>query len=116
MIRFGMDGIAADVAFEDTSALTTDRKRTRYGRIEVLVRADRRRSWTPEQKVQIVSESVEPGVLAADVARRHGIGTGLLYTWRRQMGGLQRPVTTQPGPRFASVDVSPARLPPDPGP
>ena len=90
--------------------------RARSGRIEVLVRADRRRSWTPEQKVQIVSESVEPGVLAADVARRHGIGTGLLYTWRRQMVGLQRAVTTQPGPRFASVDVSPARLPLDPEP
>jgi len=38
-----------------------------------------------EQKREIVLESVRPDVRPADVARRHGINTGLLYTWRRQM-------------------------------
>ena len=115
-----MDGTAAELVFEDQGAHTSKRKSARSSRVEVLVRADRRRSWTPEQKFQIVSESLEPGVMATDVARRHEIGTGLLYTWRRQMVGLQRAVSTQAGPRFASVALSSAISPldhrSDPGP
>ena len=38
-----------------------------------------------EQKREIVHESLQPDARPADVARRHGINTGLLYTWRRQM-------------------------------
>ncbi|WP_408886851.1 transposase [Lichenicola cladoniae] len=53
--------------------------------MEVIVRGERRRNWTTEQKCQIVAESLQPGLTPSDVARRHGIGTGLLYTWRRQM-------------------------------
>ncbi|MBV8937212.1 MAG: transposase [Alphaproteobacteria bacterium] len=57
--------------------------------IEVLVRADRRRSWTAEQKREIVIESLDPEQTAADVARKHGITTGQLYTWRRRMVTLR---------------------------
>jgi transposase len=28
---------------------------------------------------------LQPGTVIAEVARRHGIGTGLLYTWRKEM-------------------------------
>ncbi len=83
-----MDGITPISVLEDESAHTSGRKSARSGRVEVLVRADRRRSWTAEQKRQIVAESLEPDVTPADVARRYGIGTGLLYTWRRQMVSL----------------------------
>jgi transposase len=103
-----MDANATDFGLEDASAHTSNRKSGRSGRVEILVRADRRRSWTPEQKCQIVSESLEPGVTPSDVARRHGIGTGQLYTWRRQMVGVQSAVSMQSGPRFASVEVGPA--------
>ena len=65
-----MDGITPITVFEDESAHTSGRKSARSGRLEVLVRADRRRSWTAEQKRQIVSESLEPDVTPADVARR----------------------------------------------
>ena len=30
-------------------------------------------------------ETLEPGAVAKAVAERHGIGTGLLFTWRREM-------------------------------
>lgn len=53
--------------------------------IEVITRGERRRIWTPEQKRDIVMESLEPGGSPIAVARRHGIGSGLLYTWRRRM-------------------------------
>ena len=53
--------------------------------VEVRVRAVRRRSWSPEDKLRIVRETLEPGAVAKAVAERHGISTGLLFTWRKEM-------------------------------
>ena len=53
--------------------------------VEVRVRTVRRRSWSAEDKLRIVSETLQPGAVAKVVADRHGIGTGLLFTWRREM-------------------------------
>jgi len=52
--------------------------------IEVITRGERRRRWSTEEKQAIVAESLEPHVSVAAVARKHGIGTGLLYNWRHQ--------------------------------
>ena len=101
-----MDAITADRISEDESAHTSGRKSARNPRIEVLVRADRRRSWTAEQKGEIVAESLGPDLTPADVARKHGISTGQLYTWRRQMVSLQSAASTHSGPRFTSVELS----------
>jgi transposase len=46
----------------------------------------RRRSWTRDEKRQIVEESLEPGVSIAEVARRHDLNANQLFAWRRQMG------------------------------
>jgi transposase len=51
----------------------------------VLVRVERRRRWSDEEKLAILKETTQPGVIVAVVARRYGIGTGQLYTWRRQL-------------------------------
>lgn len=51
----------------------------------VLVRVERRRRWSDDEKLAIVKETTEPGAIMAVVARQHGIGTGQLYTWRRQL-------------------------------
>lgn len=51
----------------------------------VEVRVERRRRWSVEQKLSVVRETLEPGVVTKAVAERHGISTGLLYTWRKQM-------------------------------
>ncbi len=48
-------------------------------------RPERRRSWHPQQKMAIVQASCAPGVGPTEVARRYGISTGLLYTWRKQL-------------------------------
>lgn len=101
-----MDAITPDQIRDDESAHTSGRKSARNPRIEVLVRADRRRSWTTEQKREIVAESLGSGLTSADVARKHGISTGQLYTWRRQMVTRQSAVSTHPGPRFTSVELS----------
>jgi transposase len=51
----------------------------------VLVRIERRRRWSDEEKLAILKETTEPGAIMSLVARRHGIGTGQLYTWRRHL-------------------------------
>ena len=57
----------------------------RTQRIEVIARGERRRRWSPEHKQAIVLESVSSGVPLTAIARKYGIGTGLLYLWRLSM-------------------------------
>lgn len=52
--------------------------------VDPLARPERRRRWASAQKLRIVQETLEPGAVATLVARRYGISTGLLYTWRKQ--------------------------------
>ena len=53
--------------------------------VEVRVRRERRRRWTPADKLRIVQEAFAPNAIAKRVAERHEISTGLLFTWRRQL-------------------------------
>lgn len=46
----------------------------------------KRRSWTLEEKRQIVDESLENGVSIAEIARLHDLNANQLFTWRRQFG------------------------------
>uniref|UniRef100_UPI00146FDB97 transposase n=3 Tax=Belnapia moabensis TaxID=365533 RepID=UPI00146FDB97 len=73
----------ADV--ETTSTHTSTLTSARSEVVEVVTRGERRRLWSDEQKQLIVAEAMQPGALVTEVARRWGIGTGLIYTWRRQM-------------------------------
>jgi len=77
------------------------RKSAAKDRIEMTVRTERRRRWSSEEKLRIVRETLHPGAVAQVVADLHGIGTGLLYTWRKQM--LTAAMTG-----FAAVEVAPA--------
>lgn len=70
---------------ETEAAHKTDRKSVRRPRIELITRGERRRRWSIEQKQEIVAESLSPGTTPAEVARKHAIGSGLLYTWRQQL-------------------------------
>jgi transposase len=51
---------------------------------EVLIGPERRRRWSEDEKARIIEESLQPGAQIADIARRHGVSRGLLYTWRRE--------------------------------
>ena len=70
------------------------------------MRAERRRSWSPERKREIVAESLEAGCRPGAVAQRYGISTGQLYTWRREILGVQRALTRCEPPRFAAVTLA----------
>ena len=59
-------------------------KSTRTERIEVVTSSERRRRWNDADKQRILQETLTPGATVAGVAKRHEIGTGQIYTWRRQ--------------------------------
>jgi transposase len=92
-------------ALESEDASTTDRTGARNRRIEVITGRERRRRWTAEQKREIAAESLQAGISPVMVARRYGISSGLLYTWRQQLlcGALGAMTDTKQ--RFVRVDV-----------
>jgi len=102
-----------DVPSIDEGAHTTNRRSARNPRVEVITRGERRRSWTAEQKDQIVAESLGPELTPTEVARKHEISTGQLYTWRQQRLSVQTALVTRAGPRFAEVELAPAPAPPE---
>ena len=44
----------------------------------------RRRGWSDEEKLQLVSEACQPGNSVSQVARQRGINASQLFGWRRQ--------------------------------
>jgi transposase len=74
--------------------------------VEVITRGERRRSWSADQKSQIVAESLGPELTPTEVARKHGISTGQLYTWRQQRLNVQTALVTRAAPRFAAVELA----------
>ena len=52
-------------------------------RLEVINGAIGRRRWPDEVKARIVAETLAPGVVISQVARRHGISPQQLFAWRR---------------------------------
>ena len=83
-------------------------------RIEVITRTEKRRRWSAEEKQAIVAESIAGAASITAVARRHGIGTGQLYSWRHQLLKQQSAMAC-----FAQVAVTPQAgplpVPPAPG-
>src|ERR1700710_2657254 len=69
-------------------------------RVEVRTRLERRRRWSSAARMAIVGETLATGSTAQAVADRHGIGTGLIYTWRKQM--LRAAMAG-----FAAVEIKP---------
>ena len=55
----------------------------RSNRVEVVTSVQRRRRWTPEQKLEIVKQTNEPGSSVSLVARQHGLTAAQLFQWRK---------------------------------
>ena len=108
--------MSPDLVEDAKSARTTDHRSARAARVEVLTRAEPRRSWTAEQKRQIVAESFGPDLTATEVARKYRISSGQLYTWRQQLVGLPGSVVPRAPMQFAAVELATAASPPLPSP
>ena len=52
-------------------------------RVEVVTSVQRRRRWTPEQKLEIVKQTNEAGSSVSMVARQFGITAAQLFQWRK---------------------------------
>ena len=53
-------------------------------RFEVINGALGRRRWTADDRARIVGETLEPGAVVSEVARRHGLTPQQVFTWRRE--------------------------------
>jgi transposase len=96
---------------EETSTHTSGRMTTR---IEVAARVSGRRYWTVEQKLAILRDAFGPEGSVRDACERHDVGSGQVYTWRRQaLTGELTGRAPSMAPSFAEVEVAaaPALLP-----
>ena len=76
-----------------------------YQRVEVLTGTERRRTYTPAEKVRMVEEAFRPGVVVTEAARRLGVHESLLYRWR---GLMKATGTAMAEPSsFVAVTITP---------
>lgn len=76
-------------------------------RIEVVSRVSGRRRWTVEQKLAALRDAFGPEGCVRTACERHEVGSGSIYTWRRQamsgeLTGVRKPIE----PAFAEVQIS----------
>ena len=76
-------------------------------RIEVVSRVSGRRRWTVEQKLAALRDAFGPEGCVRTACERHEVGSGSIYTWRRQamsgeLTGVRKPIE----PTFAQVQIS----------
>jgi transposase len=74
-------------------------------RVEVLGGVERRRRWSRDDKMRIIEETLAPGAIVTEIARRHGIATSLVFTWRRR---ARLATVASAGPRLVPVQVAAA--------
>ena len=66
-----------------------------------------RRRWTVEQKLAALRDAFGPEGCVRTACERHEVGSGSIYTWRRQamsgeLTGVRKPIE----PTFAEVQIS----------
>jgi transposase len=65
--------------------ISDNAKDSGYRRVEVLTGPGRRRKWSEDDKARVVAETLRPGMVVADVARRWQVSSQQVFTWRREM-------------------------------
>ena len=97
--------MSEDIGAAGASALVTGHMSDRMSsRIAVV---GGRRRWSVDQKLSILREAFGPDGSVSATCQRHAVGSGMLYTWRRQAlaGGLTGAKRASV-PSFAEVEVS----------
>jgi transposase len=91
-------------------------KPARLQRIEVITGVERRRKWSPEEKLAVIAESLAEGAVVSEVARRHGISPQQLFGWRAKLRTETAATRAIAPPLFApAVLDDPAPVPTNPG-
>lgn len=85
------------------------------GQMTVFSGPERRRRWSEEDRLRILSDAFAPGACVAEVCRRHDISSALIYTWRNKLREAHSESTTTGAgePHYAEVtmveDTAPGR-------
>ena len=97
--------MSEDIEVAGASVLVSGHMSDRMSsRIEVV---GGRRRWSVDQKLSILREAFGPDGSVSATCQRHAVGSGLLYTWRRQaLAGDLTGAKRTPAPSFAEVEVS----------
>ena len=87
-----------------------------YPTAELLGRVERRRRFSVEQKLAILTEATATGANLSEVARRHGLLPAQVYKWRRlaELGVISVPGVSEL-PSFVAVEIA-KDVPPLPAP
>jgi transposase len=80
----------------------------KVSRLEVVSTGARRR-WTLEEKQRIVTESYSGPRLVSVTARRNGLSTSQLFTWRRL--AREGKLSGDGAPALVPVEITPAAAP-----
>jgi transposase len=79
-------------------------------RIEVITGEIGRRTWSADDKARILEETLVPGAVVSEIARRHGLTPQQVFDWRRRARvGVAQPLS------FVPVTVEAPEAPPKPG-
>jgi transposase len=79
-------------------------------RLEVITGTGRRRRFSDDDKARIIEETLVPGAVVSEIARRHGLSPQQLFGWRRQARQPASASTETSGPLFVPALVE-ATLP-----
>ena len=92
--------------------------------VDLLTNPRFRRTWTPEQRQQIVIDALRSGMSIERFARMSGLTPSVVYRWREELAARVRhghdllphdpPQQVVATPAFASVHVAPASFGPAP--
>ncbi len=69
------------------------------------------KTWSAEEKLQIVLEGMAPRANISEVCRRHGISSTAYYEWRaKALAGMKQGLKTTPGGAETALRRENARL------
>lgn len=96
--------MSEDIGASGASALVTGHMSDRMSNRIAVVGG--RRRWSVDQKLAILREAFGPDGSVSATCQRHAVGSGMLYTWRRQaLSGDLTGAKRTPTPSFAEVDM-----------
>jgi transposase len=85
-------------------------------RLEIIDGIGGRRGWSVDDKARILEETLAPGVVVSEIARRHGLTPQQLFGWRRTARRSAEVSDHVGSPRFVPAVVEQPKPAPVPKP
>jgi transposase len=82
--------------------------------LEIINGIGGRRRWSMDDKARIVEETLTPGAVVSEIARRHGLTPQQVFGWRRAARRPSGDGDDTGSPRFVPAVVEEAKPAPEP--